>query len=120
MKRPTIFGAFGLIVAASLAMPSAFAQTTLRLACPSAPTNPTCMTAQYFADETERLTDGSVIVDVFPSAQLGRGAEAINQTSAGIIDLVVEDIPGDHFSCLSRANAPGLATLIARHVGQAA
>ncbi|MEO1226385.1 MAG: TRAP transporter substrate-binding protein [Pseudomonadota bacterium] len=92
MKHPTILGAFGLVVAASLAMPNAFAQTTLRLACPSAPTNPTCMTAQYFADETERLTDGSVTVDVFPSAQLGRGAEAINQTSAGIIDLVVEDI----------------------------
>lgn len=35
-------------------------------------------------------------------------------------DLVVEDIPGDHFSCLSRANAPGLAALIARHVGQGA
>lgn len=35
-------------------------------------------------------------------------------------ELVVEDIPGDHFSCLSRANAPGLAALIARHVEQGA
>ena len=31
-------------------------------------------------------------------------------------ELVVENIPGDHFSCLSRANATGLAALIALHV----
>ncbi|OHY69492.1 hypothetical protein BB778_09840 [Pluralibacter gergoviae] len=29
--------------------------------------------------------------------------------------LVVEDTPGDHFSCLSRQHAPTLAALIARH-----
>lgn len=92
MKYHSITGALGLIAITSLAATSAVAQTSLRLACPSAPTNPTCLTAQHFADEVERLTDGSVVVDVFPSAQLGRGAEAINQTSAGIIDLVVEDI----------------------------
>jgi tripartite ATP-independent transporter DctP family solute receptor len=92
MKSLSIVGALGLIAITSLGATSAMAQTSLRLACPSAPTNPTCLAAQHFADEAERLTDGSVIVEVFPSAQLGRGAEAINQTSAGIIDLVVEDI----------------------------
>jgi len=91
--RPTpIHALIGGLALSLVPVVQASAQTELRLACPSAPTNPTCLAAQRFADETERLTDGSVTVAVFPSAQLGRGAEAINQTSAGIIDLVVEDI----------------------------
>ncbi|QLH62599.1 non-ribosomal peptide synthetase [Serratia symbiotica] len=34
-------------------------------------------------------------------------------------ELIVEDTPGDHFSCLSRHHAPVLAELIARHTVQA-
>ncbi|BCH23369.1 TRAP transporter substrate-binding protein [Mesorhizobium sp. L-8-3] len=65
---------------------------TLRLACPSAPDNPTCLAASRFAEEAKRKSDGSLDIQVFPSGQLGKGKEAIQQMQAGIIDLVVEDI----------------------------
>lgn len=35
-------------------------------------------------------------------------------------ELIVEDTPGDHFSCLSRHHAPTLAALIARHTNPGA
>lgn len=76
----------------ALAATGAEAQTTLRLACPSAADNPTCLAANRFAEEAGALSGGSLDVQVFPAGQLGRGAEAIQQTQAGIIDLVVEDI----------------------------
>ena len=79
-------------VAAMVASGSALAATKLRLSCPSAANNPTCVPAYVFAKEVERLTNGSVIVQVFPSGQLGKGKEAIQQMQAGIIDLTVESI----------------------------
>ncbi|MEQ9328229.1 MAG: TRAP transporter substrate-binding protein [Rhodospirillales bacterium] len=66
--------------------------TMLRLACPSAPTNPTCLAATRFAEEAGKLSGGTLDIKVFPSGQLAKGKQAIQQTSAGIIDLVVEDI----------------------------
>lgn len=80
------------VAALGLSAGTAGAQTTLRLACPSAATNPTCLSAEKFAEEAGTLSGGSLKVQVFPAGQLGRGAEAIQQTQAGIIDLVVEDI----------------------------
>ena len=78
----------GLFATAS----TASAATTLRLACPSAPTNPTCLAATRFAEQAAELSNGSLEIKVFPSGQLAKGKAAIQQTSAGIIDLVVEDI----------------------------
>ncbi len=80
--------AVGLVGIGSAAM----ADTTLRLACPSAPTNSTCMAASRFAEEANRLSNGAVTVKVFPSGQLGTGTKAIQQTQAGIIDVVVESL----------------------------
>jgi tripartite ATP-independent transporter DctP family solute receptor len=65
---------------------------TLRLACPSAPDNPTCEAASHFAEQAKERSGGSLDIQVFPSGQLGKGKEAIQQMQAGIIDLVVEDI----------------------------
>lgn len=65
---------------------------TLRLACPSAPDNPTCKTASFFAEKAKENSDGALDIQVFPSGQLGKGKQAIQQLQAGIIDLVVEDI----------------------------
>jgi tripartite ATP-independent transporter DctP family solute receptor len=65
---------------------------TFRLACPSAPDNPTCKTASYFAQRVGEESKGTVDIKVFPSGQLGKGKSAIQQMQAGIIDLVVEDL----------------------------
>lgn len=92
MKR-TVWKLAGAMVAGGLlASGPAAAATKLRLSCPSAMNNPTCMPAEVFAKEVERLTNGSVVVQVFPSGQLGKGKEAIQQTQAGIIDMVVESL----------------------------
>ena len=80
--------AFGGVLLAGPAL----AQTKLRLSCPSAANNPTCQPASVFAEEVKRLTNGSVVVQVFPSGQLGKGREAIQQMQGGIIDLVVESL----------------------------
>ncbi|MEO4044183.1 TRAP transporter substrate-binding protein [Hoeflea sp. CAU 1731] len=90
MKTMTAAAVFAAAAIAPLA--TASAQTVLRLACPSAPTNPTCQTASRFAEDANSLSNGALDVQVFPSGQLGKGKEAIQQTQAGIIDLVVEDI----------------------------
>ncbi|GKX34935.1 MAG: C4-dicarboxylate ABC transporter [Rhizobiaceae bacterium MnEN-MB40S] len=90
MKTITAAAVFAAAAIAPLA--TAGAQTVLRLACPSAPTNPTCQTASRFAEDANSLSNGALDVQVFPSGQLGKGKEAIQQTQAGIIDLVVEDI----------------------------
>jgi|SaaInl7_200m_RNA_FD_contig_21_703380_length_1352_multi_10_in_0_out_0_2 TRAP-type transport system periplasmic protein len=79
-------------VTAMMASGSALAATKMRLSCPSAANNPTCVPAYVFAKEVERLTKGSVTIQVFPSGQLGKGKEAIQQMQAGIIDLTVESI----------------------------
>ncbi len=70
----------------------ALAASKLRLSCPSAANNPICMPAEVFAKEVEKASNGALTVQVFPSGQLGKGKEAIQQTQAGIIDVVVESI----------------------------
>jgi tripartite ATP-independent transporter DctP family solute receptor len=89
LKRLLTLAAFVAIAAAPA---GAVAQTKLRLACPSAATNPTCLAATRFAEEANKRSGGTLDVQVFPAGQLGKGKEAIQQTQAGIIDLVVEDI----------------------------
>lgn len=71
---------------------TATAETKLRLACPSAANSTTCLPAARFAEEVKKLTNGSVVVQVFPGGQLGTGAKAVQQMQAGVIDMVTEDL----------------------------
>lgn len=64
----------------------------LRLACPSAATSSTCLTAEHFAKEATEKSGGKLNIQVFPGGQLGSGEAAIQQMRAGVLDLVVEDI----------------------------
>lgn len=63
-----------------------------RLACPSAETSTTCLTATYFADEVRKKSDGEIDIQVFPGGQLGSGKKAIQQMRAGVLDFVVESL----------------------------
>lgn len=65
---------------------------TLRLACPSAATSPTCLTAERFAEAARERSEGTLNIQVFPGGQLGSGETAIQQMRAGVLDFVVEDI----------------------------
>ncbi len=84
------------ILTAALALASlavgAQAQTSFRLACPSAPTTPTCKTASYFAEQAAKESGGSLDVKVFPSGQLGTGKKAILGMQTGSIDMAVETL----------------------------
>lgn len=68
------------------------AAATYRLACPSAETSTTCMTATFFADQVREKTGGEMDIQVFPGGQLGSGEKAIQQMRAGVLDLVVESL----------------------------
>ncbi|MFV0332718.1 MAG: TRAP transporter substrate-binding protein [Tropicimonas sp.] len=63
-----------------------------RLACPSAETSTTCMTASHFADQVREKSGGEIDIQVFPAGQLGSGEKAIQQMRAGVLDLVVESL----------------------------
>ncbi len=45
--------------------------------------------AQFFADEVSRLSDGKMSVELFPGAQLGPDLQVISGLRAGIIDATV-------------------------------
>jgi tripartite ATP-independent transporter DctP family solute receptor len=92
MKRTIWTLALPAAALALLAAGDSAAATKLRLSCPSAANNPTCMPAEVFAKEVEKASNGSLSVQIFPSGQLGKGKEAIQQMQAGIIDVVVESI----------------------------
>ncbi|WP_316979669.1 TRAP transporter substrate-binding protein [Shumkonia mesophila] len=92
MKNFTWKLAAATVAVGLLAANPAAAATKLRLSCPSAMNNPTCMPAEVFAKEAERLTNGSLAIQIFPSGQLGKAKEAIQQMQAGIIDIVVESL----------------------------
>ncbi len=81
------------ITAAALLMSMTVAQAaSYRLACPSAETSTTCLTATYFSDKVRELSKGDIDIQVFPAGQLGSGAKAIQQMRAGVLDFVVESM----------------------------
>ncbi|MEO8410744.1 MAG: TRAP transporter substrate-binding protein, partial [Propionivibrio sp.] len=79
---------------AVLAPAAAHAQTVLRLAENQPESNPVTVAMYKFADLVKEYSNGQVIVQVFPGAQLGQETETIEQTQAGIIDLTrVNSVP---------------------------
>ena len=46
-------------------------------------------TAHLIAEEIARITDGALVVEVFPAAQLGQQQEAYDQLDLGIIDMTL-------------------------------
>ncbi|MCO6383311.1 TRAP transporter substrate-binding protein [Oceanicola sp. 502str15] len=78
------------LAAATLA--GAAEAATYRLACPSAETSATCLTATKFAEEVAEKSGGDIEIQVFPGGQLGSGEKAIQQMRAGVLDMVVESL----------------------------
>lgn len=75
------------IVASSLMIGTASAQTVLRSSDTHPEGYPTVEAVEYFGDLIEERTDGRYTVEVFHSAQLGQEADTIEQVRAGVIDL---------------------------------
>lgn len=75
------------IVAGSLMIGAASAQTVLRSSDTHPDGYPTVEAVKYFGELIEERTDGRYTVEVFHSAQLGQEADTIEQVRAGVIDL---------------------------------
>ncbi|MBD8066714.1 TRAP transporter substrate-binding protein [Devosia sp. PTR5] len=79
--------AAGAVVAASLLVSAASAQTVLRSSDTHPDGYPTVEAVKYFGELVKERTDGRYEVEVFHSAQLGQEADTIEQTQFGVIDL---------------------------------
>lgn len=74
--------------ASALVSSAAFAQdVTLRLAHFAAETHPGHLAAQSFADAVNERTGGAVLIDLYPSNQLGSPPEQLEQTILGAIEM---------------------------------
>ena len=75
------------LVAASLMVSTASAQTVLRSSDTHPDGYPTVEAVKYFGELLSEKTDGRYSVEVFHSAQLGQEADTIEQVRSGVIDL---------------------------------
>src|SRR5690606_36732639 len=79
--------AASLLVAASLMVSTASAQTVLRSSDTHPDGYPTVEAVKYFGELLSKKTDGRYSVEVFHSSQLGEEKDMIEQTQFGVIDL---------------------------------
>ena len=79
--------AAGVLLAATLTIGQASAQTVLRSSDTHPDGYPTVEAVKYFGQLVEERTDGRYRVEVYHSAQLGEEADTIEQVRAGVIDL---------------------------------
>lgn len=99
-----LFATFAIAASmACMAPVGVYSKTVLRLAENQPESNPVTVAMYRFADLVKEYTNGEVIVQVFPGAQLGQEPETIEQAQAGIIDL-------------TRVNSVGLAN-VSRSMG---
>lgn len=75
------------LVAATMMVGSASAQTVLRSSDTHPDGYPTVEAVKYFGQLVEERTEGRYKVEVYHSAQLGQEADTIEQVRSGVIDL---------------------------------
>lgn len=80
-----------LVLAGALigAAGSAIAQTKLRMAHHHTVGGQLDRTANMMAEEVKKLTNGELVIEVFPAAQLGQQQEAYDQLDLGVIDMTL-------------------------------
>ena len=76
------------VAAAALSLTAAGAET-LRIAHHHVVGGQLDKTANFFAEEVARITDGKLEIQVFPAAQLGQQQEAYDQLDLGVIDMTL-------------------------------
>ena len=80
----------GAILASTLglaASPATAASLTLRYGHMNSPSSVAGQQAQMFADKVKEYTKGDVVIQVYPSSQLGKLQELAEATSTGVIAL---------------------------------
>ncbi|MGR6980405.1 TRAP transporter substrate-binding protein [Testudinibacter sp. P27/CKL/0425] len=85
-KKTILSCALTTLLSAGIAF-SASAKTTLKLSHNNDKTHPVHISMQYMADEVKKLTDGEVIVRIYPNSQLGTQRESMELLQAGSLDM---------------------------------
>jgi TRAP-type transport system periplasmic protein len=90
-KRVAVYGVAFVIIfmAALVSCPPAFSQTiTLKIAHTTAPSHPYTTMAQKLADQVKAKSNGSMIMTIHPSSQLGGERDLMEGMQVGTVDLV--------------------------------
>ncbi|KGQ69550.1 hypothetical protein A1D23_03325 [Chelonobacter oris] len=85
-KKNILSCALAAILSTGLAF-SAAAKTTLKLSHNNDKTHPVHISMQYMADEVKKLTDGEVVVRIYPNSQLGTQRESMELLQSGSLDM---------------------------------
>jgi tripartite ATP-independent transporter DctP family solute receptor len=86
---PTRRAALATLAAAPL-LPRARAQTPLRWATVLGPTHPEAIMIKRIAEDLRARSNGRLVIQDFPAAQLGNSADAVEGAAAGAITIVSE------------------------------
>jgi TRAP-type transport system periplasmic protein len=83
-------GAFGAVGPSAREAAAAAAETyTMRLSVADPATSVLGITALHFANLVNRRSNGEMKVEVYPSGQLAKQAEAVNGLTTGVIDFTI-------------------------------
>ncbi|MGR3806883.1 tripartite ATP-independent transporter solute receptor, DctP family [Pasteurella testudinis DSM 23072] len=85
-KKTLLSCALTTLLSAGIAF-GASAKTTLKLSHNNDKTHPVHISMQYMADEVKKLTDGEVIIRIYPNSQLGTQRESMELLQAGSLDM---------------------------------
>ena len=79
---------YALVLALSAGMAfSASAKTVLKLSHNNDKTHPVHISMQYMADEVKKLTNGEVVIRIYPNSQLGSQRESMELLQSGSLDM---------------------------------
>lgn len=66
---------------------SSQAKTTLKISHNNDKTHPVHLSMQHMADEVKQLTNGEVVIRIYPNSQLGSQRESMELLQAGSLDM---------------------------------
>ncbi|WGE57396.1 TRAP transporter substrate-binding protein [Actinobacillus equuli] len=85
-KRSALAIAISSLLAATVSL-SASAKTTLKLSHNNDKTHPVHISMQNMADEVKKLTNGEVVIRIYPNSQLGNQRESMELIQSGSLDM---------------------------------
>ncbi|MEE6076156.1 TRAP transporter substrate-binding protein [Avibacterium paragallinarum] len=86
MKRTILSSALITMLSMGIAL-SSQAKTTLKISHNNDKTHPVHISMQHMADEVKQLTNGEVMIRIYPNSQLGSQRESMELLQAGSLDM---------------------------------
>ena len=86
MKKTILSTALTALLSMGVAF-SVQAKTVLKLSHNNDKTHPVHISMQYMADEVKKLTNGEVVIRIYPNSQLGTQRESMELLQSGSLDM---------------------------------